>query len=140
MKNDIKNKLSQLNDIKFEISELEYKIKKLEKKGIFIANVKASYKRPPYTKHNISVEASNPKIVNKINALKKTLELRLESLLELQNEIETFISGLPTSRLRRIFELRYINQFSWQKIAYVIGGFATKESVRKEHDRFLKEN
>lgn len=140
MKNDFKNKLSQLSDIKLEISELQYKIEKLEKKGIFVTNVQASYKRPPYSKHSIFVEASNPKIVNKINDLKKTLELRLENLLELQNEIEIFVSGLPTSRLRRIFELRYINQFSWQKIAYIVGGYATKDSIRKEHDRFLKEN
>mgnify|MGYP001861034113 CR=1 FL=1 len=140
MKLEIKSKLSQLNDLRIEISELQFKIEKLEKKGIVIGNVEASYKKPPYTKHNISIEASDPRYINKMNDLKQTLQLRLNNLLELQNEIEKFISGLPTSRLRRIFELRYINQFSWQKIAYTIGGYATKDSVRKEHDRFLKEN
>lgn len=138
MKLEIKNKLSQLNDLKFEISDLQFKIEKLEKKGIFIISVEASYRKPPYTKHNISIEANDPRFINKMNDLKQTLQLRLNSLLDLQNEIETFINGLPTSRLRRIFELRYINQFSWQKIAYMIGGYATKDSVRKEHDRFLK--
>ncbi len=140
MKLEIKSKLSQLNDLRIEISELQFKIEKLEKKGIVIGSVEASYKKPPYTKHNISIEASDPRYINKMNDLKQTLQLRLNNLLELQNEIEKFISGLPTSRLRRIFELRYINQFSWQKIAYTIGGYATKDSVRKEHDRFLKEN
>ena len=139
MKLEIKNKLSQLNDLENEISELQYRIEKLEKKGIVIGSVEESHKRPPYTKHNILVEAKNPKYTKKINDLKQTLQLRLNSLLELQNEIEKFISNLPTSRQRRIFELRYINQFSWQKIAYVIGGYATKDSVRMEHDRFLKE-
>lgn len=140
MKSEIKSKLSQLNDLEVEISELKSKIINLEKKGIVIGSVEASYKRPPYTKHNITIEAQDLRYVNKINDLKQTLQLRLCNLLELQNEIEKFISGLPTSRLRRIFELRYINQFSWQKIAYVVGGYATKDSVRKEHDRFLKEN
>ncbi len=139
MKLEIKSKLSQLNDLRIEISELQFKIEKLEKKGIVIGNVEASYKKPPYTKHNISIEASDPRYINKMNDLKQTLQLRLNNLLELQNEIEKFISGLPTSRLRRIFELRYINQFSWQKIAYTIGGYATKDSVRMEHDRFMKE-
>lgn len=140
MKLEIKSKLSQLNDLKKEISELQFKIEKLEKKGIVVGSVEASYKRPPYTKHNISIEANDPRFINKINDLKQTLQLRLNNLLELQNEIEKFISNLPTSRLRTIFELRYIKQYSWQKIAYVIGGYATKDSVRKEHDRFLKEN
>ena len=140
MKLEIKSKLSQLNDLRIEISELQFKIEKLEKKGIVIGSVEASYKKPPYTKHNISIEASDPRYINKMNDLKQTLQLRLNNLLELQNEIEKFISGLPTSRLRRIFELRYINQLTKKKIAYTIGGYATKDSVRKEHDRFLKEN
>ena len=47
---------------------------------------------------------------------------------------------MPTSRLRRIFELRYIKQYTWRKIAFIIGGSATERSVRAEHDRFFKEN
>lgn len=140
MKLELKNKLSQLNDLENEILELQYKIEKLEKKGIIIGSVEASYKKPPFSKHNIMIEAQDIRYINKINDLKQILQLRLNDILEIKIEIEKFISGLPTSRLRRIFELRYIKQYSWQKIAYAIGGFATKESVRKEHDRFLKEN
>ncbi len=67
------------------------------------------------------------------------LQERLDKLLEVQIEIEEFINELPTSRLRRIFNLRYIEQYTWRKIAYIIGGNATDRSVRAEHDRFLQE-
>ena len=40
MKLEIKNKLSQLNDLKFEISDLQFKIEKLEKKVSLLAVLK----------------------------------------------------------------------------------------------------
>jgi len=120
-KKELKEKLEQLYDVRKEVSELTGKINKLEPDGIVKDYVYKSSKYPPYTKHKVTLVAENPR-------------------LEIQLECEKFISQLPTSRLRRIFRYRYIEQFSWRKIAYVIGGDATAESTRKEHDRFFKEN
>lgn len=139
-KEDLKLKLEQLCDIRKEISELQIKIEKLEKEGVLKDYVEASSKYFPYTKYNIKIESKNPKIVKKLNLHKAILQERLEDLLDLQTEIEEFISNLPTSRLRRIFEFRYIEQYTWRKIAYIIGGNATEDSVRKEHDRYFENN
>ena len=68
------------------------------------------------------------------------LQNRYDRLLEVQTRLEVFIDEIPTSRLRRIFEYRYIEQFSWVKIARLIGGNATSDSIRMEHDRFLRKN
>lgn len=137
-KKELKNKLSQLNDIRKEIIELEKKIKKLENRGIFKDLVEASSKYFPYTKYNVSIEAQNPKIAQKLELYKNVLKSRLDELVDLKIEIEMFFNNLPTSRLRRIFELKYINQYTWQKIAYIMGGASTQDSIRKEHDRFFE--
>ena len=137
-KTNIKNKLEQLYDTRKEISEIEAKLDKIEKEGIKIASVQASYKRPPFTKHDIIVEAQAPETKEKINYYKSILQGRLEKLLEIQTEVEEYIAELPTSRLRRIFELKYIEQYAWRKIAYIMGNGATEESIKKEHNRHLK--
>lgn len=139
-KTKMKNKLDQLYDIRKEVSEIESKLEKAEKEGIKVASVQASYKRPPFTKHDIIVEAQTPETKEKISRYKSVLQERLKKLLEVQTEVEEYISDLPTSRLRRIFELKYIEQYTWRKIAYIIGKGATERSVRAEHERFLKEN
>lgn len=139
-KEKLKDKLVQIDDIRKEIFELQSKIEKIEKEGVLNDCVEASSKHFPYTKYNVKVEAKNPRLVKKINMYKSILQERLELLLDVQTELEEFISKLPTSRLRRIFELRYIEQYTWTKIAYIIGRNSTPDSVRKEHDRFFKEN
>ena len=70
--------------------------------------------------------------------LESILNNRYDRLLEQQVKTEEFIDKLPTSRLRMIFEYRYLRNCSWTKVAYLIGGQATDRSVRAEHDRFLE--
>lgn len=137
---DIKEKLKQYNDVTMEILKLENKIKKLEDKGIVGDIVEGSSKFFPYTKFHYTIKAQNEKIVKKTDNLKFNLKMRLNDLVDLKKEIEDFISSLPTSRMRRIFELRYIQNYTWRKVAYAIGGTSTADSVRKEHDRFFKKN
>lgn len=135
-----KDKLVQYEDIKKEIIELEVKIKKLEDKGVVVSAIESSYNRPPYTKHNILIESANTELLRKANYYKSILQQRLDDLLMAQIEIEEYINSISFSRLRRIFELRYIEQYTWRKIAYMMKGKATADSVRMEHDRYLKEN
>ncbi len=139
-KKELKEKLEQLYDVRKEVSELTGKINKLEPDGIVKDYVYKSSKYPPYTKHKVTLVAENPRLVKQLEEYRNILSRSACELLEIQLECEKFISQLPTSRLRRIFRYRYIEQFSWRKIAYVIGGDATAESTRKEHDRFFKEN
>lgn len=139
-KENFKEKLEQLCDIRKEIIELKIKIEKLEKEGVLNDCVEASSKYFPYTKYNIKIEAKNPRLIKKLNLHKAILEERLEDLLDIQTEIEEFINNLPTSRLRRIFGFRYIEQYSWRKVAYMIKGNTTEDSVRKEHDRYFENN
>ena len=65
------------------------------------------------------------------------IEENLIRCVELSREIQDFINSIEESELRRLFTLRYINGYSWQKIAFALGSY--DESVpRKKHDRYLK--
>ena len=135
-----KEKLVQFCDIQQEIKELEIKINKLEKQAETFDIVEGSSLTMPYQKKNIKIKHVDLKKKINLNYYQSILEKRMQELLEMQIEVEEFISSIPTSRLRRIFEYRYIEQFSWTKIAFLIGGSATADSIRMEHIRFLEKN
>lgn len=60
-----------------------------------------------------------------------------------QCEIETerivdFIDSCPDSHIRTIMELRFLRFFSWAKVAYILGGGNTDDSVKKLCYRYIK--
>ena len=61
-------------------------------------------------------------------------------LAETINQIEEFIAGLKDSRMRRIINLRFIQNLSWNKVADKIGGGNTEDSVKKMFYRFMEKD
>lgn len=72
-----------------------------------------------------------------LNNRKSALEIQEFDLLRMTNEVEEFIHSLEDSHMRRIINLRVIEQLSWNKVADRMGGNNTEDSVRKAFDRFL---
>lgn len=74
--------------------------------------------------------------------------LELERLIKLKKEqcelehikITRYINGVDDSLMRLILSYRYINNFTWNKIATYIGGGNTADSIRMLHHRFLKKS
>ncbi len=52
-------------------------------------------------------------------------------------DLEMYINNIPDSFTRRIFRLRFIDGFTWNRIAVRVGGNQTGDSVRKIVKRFL---
>lgn len=52
--------------------------------------------------------------------------------------LRNYIASIDDALTRRIFELRYINQYSWDQVARKIGGGNTAEAVRKRHNRYIR--
>lgn len=134
----LKEELLQYCDIQKEIKELEEKIEKLNKNKIISDSVRGTSKYFPYIEKSYKIEGLDIEKQKKIDFYKTILQERYDRLLEKQIEIEEFIDKLPTSRLRRIFEYRYIEQYSWVKVANKIDNRSTADSIRMEHDRFLE--
>lgn len=134
---NVKEKLKQYSDAVTEIKHLKNKLNKIRSRVNLFSVVEESAKHPPFQKHVITICHTNPSKYKTYLYYESLLKSRYEKLSILKLEIEKFIDDLPTPRLRMIFEFRYIEQCSWQQVAWKIGGNSTENSVRMEHDRFL---
>ena len=132
---NLKENLLQLCDIRKEIKELENKIDKLELKSheIVSDSVENTTKIFPIIQTKLKIKGLDQETRKKLEYYRTVLENRYDALLDVQIKTEEFINNLPTSRLRRIFTYRYIDQLTWIKIARLIGGNATEESIKKEN-------
>ena len=64
------------------------------------------------------------------------IEENLVRCVAMTEDIQSFINAIEESELRRLFTLRYLNGYTWQKIAFTLGAY--DESVpRKKHNRYL---
>lgn len=76
------------------------------------------------------------------NAVRLTvLRLRLEAArLDVMDELQKmteYIEGIDDPLMRQIMQYRHINGLSWERVAVLIGGGNTADSVRMAHDRYL---
>ena len=142
---NIKECLLQYTDTQTEIKILEDKIKSLEKEANDFSVVEASSLSPPFQKHNIKIQYTDIKKKRELNYLSSILSNRYDKLLEQQIKVEEQINKLPTSRLRIIFQLKYLDGYSYNKIANILNedksieNCVTADSIKQEHYRYLKE-
>ena len=138
--------LIQYSDLQQECKEVREKIEKLEKQiakiesdGAVVDKVRGGdggiqsckIEGFPYP------EYSRKKTL--LYARKATLsELEME-LLETLNEVEEFIASISDSHIRRIVNLRVVDNLSWNKVADRIGGGNTEDSVRMAFNRFIEQ-
>lgn len=73
-----------------------------------------------------------------LNQRKSTLEILEFDLLQKTNDVEEFITDVDDSRMRRIINLRFIENLSWNKVADNIGGSNTEDSIRMAFNRFME--
>ena len=129
-----KDKLVQYCDLKEEIKRLEERIDRIQNQSEIVADVvQNGYKGRAVIR---GVDLIRKRKLDKLNNI---LNERYEKDLELQIEIEEFISNIEDSKLRQIFEYRYIDGFSWIQIQTILN-FRHEDTARKRHDKFLEEN
>lgn len=139
----MKQLLSQYNDLKIEIAELENRIVKLQNKPIKIEfdRVKGSSDVFPYTERSFLIEGYNyPEADRKESRLIKYNNLlcrRKQKCEDMKLQIEEFINNIPDSRTRRIFQYKYIDGLEWLPIAMRLGKIH-ESYPRKIHDRYLE--
>lgn len=124
-------------EVKEKIKKLEKQIEKIEKDGPVADKVRGgegnlqSFRIEgfPYP------EYSRKKTL--LYARKATLNGLEMELLETLNQVETFITTIKDSHIRRIVSLRVIEGCSWSEVAKRIGG-NTEDSVRKAFNRYIE--
>ncbi len=74
--------------------------------------------------------------VAELGAYRARVEENMARCCALVERLQAFINQIPDSETRRIFTLHYINGYTWQRVAYAIGGY-DESHPRKKHDRYL---
>lgn len=140
---DIKDLLKQYTDLQIETRELEQRITKLQNKQIKIEfdRVKGSSDVFPYEPRSFTVRGYNyPEADRKEARLIKYNNLlcrRKSKCEDMKLQIEEFISNIPDSRTRRVFQYRYIDGLEWLRISRIFGKYE-ESYARKIHDRYLE--
>lgn len=138
--------LTQYSDLQEEIKEVRQKIERLEKdidrieQGEMVID---SVTGGDGGKQHFKIEGiPYPEYGRKktlLYARKATLQLLEDDLLEKTNEVERFIASVNDSRMRRIINLRFLENKTWIQIAHIIGG-NTESSVKMAFQRFMEKN
>lgn len=143
-----KNILDQYSALKLEIKDIERRIKdhkkqiKLLEQETVCDVVKGS--RADLSYGSIKVEGiATPEIdwhwnlIHERTAQLQNFKKRLE---EMKVDIESFIESINDSETRRIARLRFLDDYSWVKVAKLMGYGWTDDSCRQKCNRYLKQH
>ena len=70
----------------------------------------------------------------------KIIQVKVQKCNEERVMLEQYIATVPNSVVRQILTYRFIDNFSWQRIALKIGGNNTADGVRQICKRYIKNN
>lgn len=136
--------LIQYSDLQEEIKEVRQRIEKTEKQIARIEEEKTVCDKvmggegglQPFKIEGFPYpEYSRKKTL--LYSRKATLTSLEMELLETLNKVEEFIASVDDSHMRRIINLRFIENLSWNRVADRIGGGNTEDSVKKAFYRFM---
>lgn len=118
-----KRELEQLNNLRKEMAELDAAIMRIrqQKTETVTDKVKASGKEFPYidgfkkiSGFNTAAEQRHKELLRKKETLLADRKKKAE---ETELKIMEYINSVPDSRTRRIMQYRYIDGYTWDKIA-----------------------
>ena len=127
-----KKELSQLYYLNREIEQLQARLTELES---LATSCTANITGMPRA-NGISDKIG--KYAAEIADLKSLLDLNLKKCFYELNRLNRYIQSVDDSEMRMILSLRYVNGLCWEQVAASISVYASGDSVRKAHDRFLR--
>ena len=129
-----KEQLGQYRCLCLEIKELENRLNNLKTQEV-TDKVLASASDFPYNQYELKIKGyEDDKYIEKIRA---TLIRRIRRCKKLRLEIEDFIEGIEDSRIRLVFQLRYIEGKSWVYISRQLGS-SNESYARMIHNRYIE--
>ena len=124
------------------VKETEEEIKKLEKrKRIVQDKVRGSNPEFPYEERSFNL-GGTIETVEDASALareKQILEEQRRIASDLKLGVEEWMREIPF-RMQRIIRYKIFSGLSWEETAALMGRKCTGEGVKKEYQRFMKEN
>lgn len=125
------------------VKDTETEIRKLnrKKRTVVQTNVKGSSPDFPYIPQHFRIQgtAFTVKDDSSLRYEEAMLAQRKEVAERIRIQVEEWLLTVPV-RMQRIIRYRYLEELTWEQVAMRMGRKATADSVRKELERFLKEN
>ena len=137
-KANLKKYINEYIEIKAEIADLKHRIKKQKSNSITKDVVSTSSGSPSYAKHNVIISGVDVKLNSKIKTYEKLLINAQIKLTNILIEIETEIQQIDDSLIRLLIRLRYIDNLTWQQIAFRIGKHDEQYPRKKINEFFNK--
>jgi hypothetical protein len=129
-----KQELSQLYYLNREIVQLQTRLLELE---CLATSCTAHITGMP---HASGISDKIGEYAAEIADLKGILDLNLKKCFYELNRINRYIQSIDDSEMRMILSLRYINGLCWEQVAASISSYATEDSIRMKHNRYLREH
>lgn len=125
--------LNQLYYLKKEIARDEEKL--IELRSIYIQSPVLSLMPKGTGVPGSAIERRE----ERIDRLERLIEKKKQRAEDERVKIEEYISAIPDARLRLIFSLRFVDMYSWRRIAHTIGGGNTEAGVKMMCYRYLEQ-
>lgn len=124
------------------IKDTEAEIKKLEKRRRVVQDkVKGSNPEFPYEERSFSLHGTTETLAEagRLARERQILEHQKAEAEELKLQVEEWMQEIPF-RMQRIIKYKFFNELTWEEVATLMGRQRTGEGIKKEFQRFMKEN
>ena len=129
----------EIDETKERINRTEKQLAAIEKSGTVIDSVTGGMGGIQRYKIEGFPCAEYGKLKERLYMRKATLQSLENELMDKIGQVETFISSIEDSRMRRIISFRFVDGMSWRNVAMNIGGSNNEDSVRMAFNRFMEE-
>lgn len=139
----------EIKDCKKRVADSERLLRRIEEEGVVSDTVMGTRKDGTIGPIRITGYPV-PAYESAKNMLRKRVEklhIKEDELFEALNQVETYIDAIPRSDLRQIFQLYYIDDCTWSKVAMIMNSRFpkrrikyTEDSCRMRHNRYLEKN
>lgn len=129
----------EIDETKERINRTEKQLAAIEKSGTVIDSVTGGMGGIQRYKIEGFPCAEYGKLKERLYMRKATLQSLENELMDKIGKVETFISSIEDSRMRRIISFRFVDGMSWRNVAMNIGGSNNEDSVRMAFNRFMEE-
>lgn len=137
------DQLEQYTNLRAEVAELERKQERAERRArvILTDSVRGSDPEYPYCPHTIIIRGHGERQARTVRKIKMERRKRLEKAKGQLAEIEAFIASVDDSRIRRIVDLKYIQNKTWAQVGQkVYGAPKYGDAARMLLTRFLEKS
>ena len=141
--NEIISALNDYIDAKELYDETVKEIARLQRrKGTVVQDsVKGSMNEFPYAAKNYHVAGIvfSPNDDTRLRQDEEILSERARTTGETRRKVEMYINRIP-ARMQRIIKYKLFEEKTWEEVATRLGRNATGDSVKKEYQRFMKQD